>query len=72
MPTRDTTRVSALRERLAAAWAGDGGVRVPYPIRIRELEVLSAAALSPALRRVTFGGPELEGFRATSRRSTSG
>ena len=62
--TRDAERALKLHERLAAAWAGDGGVRVPYPIRIRELEVLRTAQLSPSLKRVTLGGPELDGFES--------
>ncbi|ONG50972.1 NADPH-dependent ferric siderophore reductase [Pseudoroseomonas deserti] len=33
-----------------------------HPIRLRRLAVLSVEDLSPSMRRVTLGGPELEGF----------
>ncbi|PND36883.1 NADPH-dependent ferric siderophore reductase [Paucibacter aquatile] len=33
-----------------------------HPLRARLLQVLSVEALSPRLRRITLGGPELEGF----------
>jgi NADPH-dependent ferric siderophore reductase len=31
-------------------------------LRVRMLEVLDAAAVTPSMRRITFGGPELDGF----------
>lgn len=51
-------------ERLAEARAGTSGARVPYPIGIRELEVLAVRRLSPVLVRVTLGGPGLDGFQS--------
>lgn len=51
-------------ELLDAAKAGPGGTKVPYPIGIRELEVLRTAWLAPALVRLTLGGPGLADFQS--------
>ena len=48
---------------LAAAYARTTGrTKVPYPIRLRELEVVRTAALTPSMIRLTLGGPGLVGF----------
>ncbi|RZT85871.1 NADPH-dependent ferric siderophore reductase [Pseudonocardia sediminis] len=39
-----------------------GSEKVPYPIRIRELQVLRSRMVGSALLRVTFGGEGLAGF----------
>lgn len=49
-------RVAEVRARPA------GAERVPYPIRIRRLEVLRTERLGSAIVRVTLGGPGLDGF----------
>ncbi|KXO90161.1 phage tail protein [Tsukamurella pulmonis] len=53
------------RERIAEVLAGevDGADRVPYPIGLRELQVVRTRRLGSALIRVTLGGAELEGFQ---------
>ncbi|MEV6276092.1 siderophore-interacting protein [Nocardia sp. NPDC051832] len=56
--------VSTHVERIAEVRAGSGGEKVPYPIGLRELEVLRTEMVGTALRRLTFGGPELEGFES--------
>ncbi|MGH8919437.1 MAG: siderophore-interacting protein [Actinomycetes bacterium] len=60
----DGDLAAALPERLAAAKAGPGGAKVPYPIGIRELEVLRTARLGPRLLRLTLGGPGATGFQS--------
>jgi len=35
---------------------------VRHPLRVRLLEVVRIASVSPRMRRITLGGPELEGF----------
>jgi len=35
---------------------------VRHPLRVRLLEVVRTAALTPRMKRITLGGPELEGF----------
>jgi NADPH-dependent ferric siderophore reductase len=35
---------------------------VRHPLRVRLLEVVRTASLGPRMRRITLGGPELEGF----------
>ncbi|MEU8898041.1 siderophore-interacting protein [Nocardia sp. NPDC048505] len=56
--------VSVHRERIAEVMAGSGGAKVPYPIGLRELEVLRRELIGSALLRLTFGGPELAGFES--------
>jgi NADPH-dependent ferric siderophore reductase len=51
-------------DRVAQARAGDGARKVPYPIGIRELEVLRTDRLSPGMVRLTLGGPEIVGFES--------
>jgi NADPH-dependent ferric siderophore reductase len=51
-------------ERIAAARAGTSGARVPYPIGLRELEVLAVRRPNPAFVRLTLGGPGLDGFQS--------
>lgn len=52
-------------ERISEIRAGDtgGAERVPYPIGLRELEVLGARRVGAGLIRVTLGGDELAGFQ---------
>ena len=54
------------RERVAEARRGEGGAKVPYPIRIRRLEVTGTRRIGPAMLRLTLGGPELAGFESHS------
>ncbi|MDD7940430.1 siderophore-interacting protein [Actinomycetospora lutea] len=54
------------RERVAEARRGEGGAKVPYPIRIRRLEVTGTRRVGPAMLRLTLGGPELAGFESHS------
>lgn len=49
---------------IADVMAGTRGAKVPYPIGIRELEVLRTAMVGSGLLRLTLGGPELEGFES--------
>ncbi|GGC53279.1 siderophore-interacting protein [Hoyosella rhizosphaerae] len=49
-------------ERLAEVLASTHSDKVPYPIGLRELEVVRRAPVGSGLVRITFGGPELEGF----------
>lgn len=53
------------RERIAEVLAGgtDGAERVPYPIGLRDLEVIGTRRVGAGLIRVTLGGPELAGFQ---------
>lgn len=41
-----------------------GSTKVPYPILLRELEVLRTEPLGPSLIRLTLGGPGLAGFHS--------
>ncbi|MBP2365507.1 siderophore-interacting protein [Pseudonocardia parietis] len=41
-----------------------GATKVPYPIRLRELEVVRTAPVGPSLMRLTLGGPGLAGFHS--------
>ncbi|ADG80265.1 FAD-binding 9 siderophore-interacting domain protein OS=Tsukamurella paurometabola (strain ATCC 8368/ DSM / CCUG 35730 / CIP 100753 / JCM 10117 / KCTC 9821 / NBRC 16120 / NCIMB 702349 / NCTC 13040) OX=521096 GN=Tpau_3687 PE=4 SV=1 [Tsukamurella paurometabola] len=52
------------RERIEEVLAGAtiGADRVPYPIGLRDLEVLRTTRIGSALIRVTLGGEELDGF----------
>ena len=50
------------RERIAEVRAGRSSEHVPYPILIRELEVLRTSRVGAGLIRVTLGGPGLAGF----------
>lgn len=49
---------------IADVLAGTSGAKVPYPIGIRELEVVRSTMVGSGLLRLTFGGPELEGFES--------
>ncbi len=40
------------------------GRRGPLPVKLRLLEVRRVTQLSPHMRRITVGGPELEGFQS--------
>ncbi|TQM45028.1 siderophore-interacting protein [Pseudonocardia cypriaca] len=57
-------RAAQLPDLLDAAKTGPGGVKVPYPIGIRELVVLRTAWLGPAMLRLTLGGPGIAGFQS--------
>jgi NADPH-dependent ferric siderophore reductase len=54
------------RERVAEARLGEGGAKVPYPIRIRRLEVVGTRTITPTMLRLTLGGRDLEGFESHS------
>ena len=54
------------RERVAEARLGAGGAKVPYPIRIRCLEVVGRQTISPTMLRLTLGGQDLVGFESHS------
>ncbi|MDI5981756.1 siderophore-interacting protein [Amycolatopsis magusensis] len=54
------------RERIAEVRAGTTAEKVPYPIRIREAEVLRTGEVGAGLIRVTLGGPGTAGFEAHS------
>lgn len=49
---------------IAQVRAGASGVKVPYPIGIRELEVVRSTMVGSGLLRLTLVGPELEGFES--------
>lgn len=49
---------------IADVLAGTTGAKVPYPIGIRELEVVRSTMIGSGLLRLTLGGPELEGFES--------
>ncbi|RZL24998.1 MAG: siderophore-interacting protein [Rhodococcus sp. (in: high G+C Gram-positive bacteria)] len=49
---------------IADVLAGTSGAKVPYPIGIRELEVVRSVMVGSGLLRLTLGGPELEGFES--------
>ncbi len=49
---------------IADVLAGTSGAKVPYPIGIRELEVVRSTMIGSGLLRLTLGGPELEGFES--------
>jgi NADPH-dependent ferric siderophore reductase len=51
-------------ERIVEVAAGSTGGRVPYPIGVRELEVLGLRRLGPVLVRITLGGQGLAGFQS--------
>jgi NADPH-dependent ferric siderophore reductase len=52
------------RERIAEVRAGDRPEKVPYPIRVRQAEVVRTAMIGSGLLRVTLGGPGTAGFEA--------
>ncbi|QFU90379.1 siderophore-interacting protein [Amycolatopsis sp. YIM 10] len=52
------------RERIAEVRAGTTAEKVPYPIRIRQAEVLRTSRVGAGLVRVTLGGPGTAGFEA--------
>ncbi|MFI6025751.1 siderophore-interacting protein [Amycolatopsis magusensis] len=54
------------RERIAEVRAGTTAEKVPYPIRVREAEVLRTSEVGAGLIRVTLGGPGTAGFEAHS------
>ncbi|TSD46843.1 siderophore-interacting protein [Rhodococcus sp. KBS0724] len=49
---------------IADVLAGTSGAKVPYPIGIRELEVVRSTMVGSGLLRLTLGGPELDGFES--------
>ncbi|MGH3586046.1 MAG: siderophore-interacting protein, partial [Pseudonocardia sp.] len=51
-------------ERIAEVRAGTQSERVPYPIRIREVEVRGTRMLGSALLRLTLGGDGAAGFES--------
>jgi NADPH-dependent ferric siderophore reductase len=51
-------------ERIAEVKAGPHTARVPYPIRIREVEVVGTRMLGSALLRLTLGGEGTAGFES--------
>ncbi|QWF83948.1 siderophore-interacting protein [Amycolatopsis sp. CA-230715] len=53
-------------ERIAEVRAGTSAEKVPYPIRIRETEVVGTRMIGDGLIRVTLGGPGTAGFEAHS------
>ncbi|MEJ2860806.1 siderophore-interacting protein [Actinomycetospora flava] len=54
------------RERVAEALQGAAVAKVPYPIRIRRLEIAGTRRVGPAMLRMTLTGPELAGFESHS------
>ncbi|MFI5564188.1 siderophore-interacting protein [Amycolatopsis japonica] len=53
-------------ERIAEVRAGQHAEKVPYPIRIRQAEVVRTEMIGSGLLRVTLGGPGTAGFEAHS------
>ncbi|ONF74586.1 siderophore-interacting protein [Amycolatopsis keratiniphila] len=53
-------------ERIAEVRAGRHAEKVPYPIRIRQAEVVRTEMVGSGLLRVTLGGPGTAGFEAHS------
>lgn len=53
-------------ERIAEVRAGRQAEKVPYPIRVRQAEVLRTTMVGSGLLRVTLGGPGTAGFEAHS------
>ncbi|PXX69331.1 NADPH-dependent ferric siderophore reductase [Nocardia tenerifensis] len=54
---------AAYRERIAEVLGADaGGVKVPYPVGLRAATVRDARMIGAGLLRLTFAGPELDGF----------
>ncbi|OZM81027.1 siderophore-interacting protein [Pseudonocardia sp. MH-G8] len=51
-------------ERIGEVRAGASSARVPYPIRLRECEVLGTRMVGSALLRLTLGGDGAEGFES--------
>src|SRR5882724_5458503 len=51
-------------DRIDEVRAGTSCAKVPYPIGLRELEVLATTMLGSALLRVTLGGPGARGFES--------
>ncbi|MCW4354187.1 siderophore-interacting protein [Hoyosella sp. YIM 151337] len=54
--------LATYHERLAEVLGGTHSDKVPYPIGLRELEVVRKTPVGSGLVRITFGGSELEGF----------
>ncbi|MFJ7212930.1 siderophore-interacting protein [Amycolatopsis sp. NPDC098790] len=52
------------RERIAEVRAGSQPEKVPYPIRVRQAEVVRTAMVGSGLLRVTLGGPGTDGFES--------
>ena len=50
---------------IAEVLAGTTGAKVPYPIGIRELEVVRSEMVGTGLLRLTLGGPELAASNRT-------
>lgn len=55
---------AAYAERITEVLAGEHGAKVPYPIGLREIEVLRSVRLGSGMLRITFGGSELDGFHS--------
>ncbi|MEV6909379.1 siderophore-interacting protein [Amycolatopsis sp. NPDC051071] len=53
-------------ERIAEVRAGREAEKVPYPIRVRQAEVVRTEMIGSGLLRVTLGGPGTAGFEAHS------
>lgn len=51
-------------ERINEVLASRSGAKVPYPVGLRNLEVLRKEMVGSALLRLTFGGAELDGFES--------
>ncbi|WP_446224589.1 siderophore-interacting protein [Nocardia sp. IBHARD005] len=49
---------------IAEVLAGEHSAKVPYPIGLQEVEVLRVAPVGSALRRITFGGPDIARFHS--------
>ncbi|MEV0684168.1 siderophore-interacting protein [Nocardia sp. NPDC050378] len=49
---------------IAEVLAGDHYAKVPYPIGLREVEVLRVVPVGAALLRITFGGPDIAKFHS--------
>ncbi|MFC9896453.1 siderophore-interacting protein [Nocardia sp. NPDC127579] len=55
---------SAYAERIAEVLAGQHGAKVGYPIGLCEAEVVGSVPVGSGLLRLTFRGPDLEGFHS--------
>ncbi|MEV6770305.1 siderophore-interacting protein [Nocardia sp. NPDC051030] len=55
---------AAYAERIDEVLAGTQGAKVGYPIGLREVGVVRSVPVGSGLLRITFGGPELDGFHS--------
>jgi NADPH-dependent ferric siderophore reductase len=55
---------SAYADNIAEVLAGEHYAKVPYPIGLQEVEVVRVVPLGAALRRITFGGPDIATFHS--------